>query len=268
MKLEIISREPRVLKFDAPLLFVHGSCHAAWCFEENFLPYFAERGFSSHAISLRGHGASAGSEKLKWTSIAGYVEDVFQTTKQLPKTPVVIGHSLGGLIVGKFLEKHAATAAILLAPSPVNGMFLSGSRLFFQNPLLFVKVFLKQDVQIVFGTPELVKRGLFSADFEDAKIAEYTKRLGKESFRAFWEMIYNLPKPKRLTTPILVLGGENDVIVPPREIENTARAYNADYMIFPATAHDLMLERNWQTVADFMIDWLRKFKIQDSRFNS
>ena len=265
MNLEIISCEPRALKFEAPLLFVHGSCHAAWCFEENFLPYFAEKGFSSHAVSLRGHGASAGIEKLKWTSISDYVEDVFRAAKQLPQMPVVIGHSLGGLVVQKFLEKYDARAGILLAPSPSGGMFLSGSRLFLRNPLLFAKVFLKQDVQIVFGTPELVKKGLFSADFNDAKIVEYTRRLGKESFRAFLEMIYDLPKPNRIRAPILVLGGENDVIVPPSEIEKTGRAYNAEYKIFPDTAHDLMLERNWKAVADFMIDWLEK---SSSRFEA
>lgn len=258
MNLEIVSREPKVLKFDRPLLFVHGSCHAAWCWAENFLPYFAEKGFSSHAVSLRGHGTSDGGENLQWTSVADYVEDVFQTARQLPETPVIIGHSLGGLVVQKFLEKYAATAGILLAPSPANGMLRSGLRLYLQNPVLFTKVFLTRDVQIIYETPELVKKNLFSADADDAKIAEYTERLGKESFRAFWEMIYNLPKPKKVKTPILVLGGENDVIVPPREIEKTARAYRADYKIFSDTAHDLMLERNWQTVADFMIGWLQK----------
>jgi pimeloyl-ACP methyl ester carboxylesterase len=265
MKLEIISREPQTLKFDSPLLFVHGSCHAAWCYEENFLPYFTEKGFSSHAVSLRGHGASEGNEKLNWASIRDYVEDVFQAAKQLPKTPVLIGHSLGGLVVQKFLENYEAKAAILLAPSPSNGMFKSGSRLFFQNPLLFTKVFLRRDFQIIYGTPELVKKNLFSFDADEEKIKKYTRRLGKESFRAAMEMIYNLPNPKSVKTPILVLGGENDIIVPPREIKKTAAAFNGDYKIFPNTAHDLMLERNWQTVADFMINWLRK-TIQSSRF--
>ncbi len=67
--------------------------------------------------------------------------------------------------------------------------------------------------------------------------------------------------------PLLVLGGENDIVVPPNEIKKTARAYNADYKIFANTAHDLMLERNWQQVADFIIDWLVRFKTQDSGFN-
>ncbi len=117
MELELISREPRDSKFDAPLLFVHGSCHAAWCFEENFLPYFAAQGFSAHAVSLRGHGANVEEKKLNRVSISDYVDDVFRAAKRLPKTPVVIGHSLGGLVVEKFLEKYSAKAGILLAPS-------------------------------------------------------------------------------------------------------------------------------------------------------
>ncbi len=134
MKLEIISREPKERRFETPLLFVHGTGHAAWCWDENFLPYFAEKGFSSHAVSLRGHGASEGGEKLKWTSVSDYVADVFQIASRLSKKPVVIGHSLGGLVVAKYLEKHEAPAGILVAPSPSERMFWSGSRLQLQNP--------------------------------------------------------------------------------------------------------------------------------------
>jgi pimeloyl-ACP methyl ester carboxylesterase len=28
-----------------PLLFVHGAWHAAWCWDENFLGFFADMGF-------------------------------------------------------------------------------------------------------------------------------------------------------------------------------------------------------------------------------
>jgi hypothetical protein len=28
-----------------PLLFVHGACHAAWCWDEHFLDFFADNGF-------------------------------------------------------------------------------------------------------------------------------------------------------------------------------------------------------------------------------
>jgi alpha-beta hydrolase superfamily lysophospholipase len=221
------------------------------------LPYFARRGFSSHAVSLRGHGASAGTENLKWTSVSDYVSDVFQVAAGLPRPPVVIGHSLGGLVAAKYLEKHEAPAGILFAPSPSEGMFRAGMRLQIRHPWLFTKVAIKQDYAVMFSTPQLAKRFLFSADADDEKIAEYSARFGKESYRAALEMIFNLPKPSRIKMPLLVVGAENDALIAPRKIEKTARAFNADIKIFPNMAHDLMLERDWQTVADFMIDWLQ-----------
>jgi pimeloyl-ACP methyl ester carboxylesterase len=261
MELEVISREPERRRYATPLLFVHGTGHAAWCWDENFLPYFAEYGFSSHAVSLRGHGQSEGRENLKWTRISDYVADVSQIAARFPTKPVVIGHSLGGLVVQKYLEQYNAPAAILLAPSPIEGMFWSGLPLFFENPLLFLKVAFRQDYAVMFSTPELAKKFLFSADADDEKIAGYVRRFGNESYRANLEMIYNLPKPQLIKTDLLILGAENDALVAPRKIEKTARAYDADCKIFPGMAHDLMLEPDWQTVADFMIRWLEK-KIQ------
>ena len=78
MELEVINRKPESPCFSTPLLFVHGTGHAAWCWDEFFLPYFAGRGFDSYAVSLRWHGKSEGTENLKWTSVADYVADVFQ----------------------------------------------------------------------------------------------------------------------------------------------------------------------------------------------
>ena len=258
MKLEIINREPREKRFKTPLLFVHGSCHAAWAWDEYFLPYFAENEFSCFAVSLRGHGKSEGVEKLNRASAADYVADVCRAVSTLPQTPAVIGHSLGGFIVQKFLEKTDAPAGILIAPSPSEGMFWSGAKLQLQNPLLFTKVALKRDFQMLYNTPERAKKFLFSADADNEKVSEYSRRFGKESYRAAMEMIYNLPNPKKVKTPLLVLGAENDAIVAPKKIEKTARAFNADCKIFPRMAHDLMLERDWQTVADFMFEWLEK----------
>ena len=43
-----------------PILFVHGICHGAWCWQPNFAPYFTDLGYDGHALSLRGHGGSAG----------------------------------------------------------------------------------------------------------------------------------------------------------------------------------------------------------------
>lgn len=41
-----------------PLVFVHGSYHAAWCWAEHWLPFFADSGFDCYAVSLLGQGES------------------------------------------------------------------------------------------------------------------------------------------------------------------------------------------------------------------
>ena len=259
MKLEVISRQPESsARFETPLLFVHGTGHAAWCWDENFLPYFAQQGVSAHAVSLRGHGASEGRGKLKWASISDYVEDVYRVAASLPRMPVVIGHSLGGLVVAKYLEKHPAPAGILFAPSPSEGMLRSGLKLQLKNPWIFTKIAFKQDFAVMFATPALAKKFLFSADADEERIAGYAARFGSESFRAALEMIFNLPQPDRIKAPLLIVGAENDALIDARKIEQTARAFRADYRIFPRMAHDLMLERDWQQVADFMIDWIKE----------
>lgn len=122
MQLELISQEPLVRTHRTPLLFVHGMWHGAWCWAENFLPYFAQNGYNAYALSLRGHGQSDGREKLRWTSLDDFVADVSQSVDQFEHPPVLIGHSMGGMILQKYLETHQAPAAILLASGPPRGL--------------------------------------------------------------------------------------------------------------------------------------------------
>ena len=58
--LEVLCRMPAGEARPTPLLFVHGAYTAAWCWDENFLPWFAEQGYAAYAVSLSGHGASRG----------------------------------------------------------------------------------------------------------------------------------------------------------------------------------------------------------------
>lgn len=37
-----------------PLVFIHGSFHAAWCWAEHWLPFYSQQGFDCYALSLLG----------------------------------------------------------------------------------------------------------------------------------------------------------------------------------------------------------------------
>jgi len=259
MRLEILAQEPQGPARSTPLLFVHGAWHGAWCWAEYFLPYFSGHGYASYALSLRGHGASEGHARLRRTRIADYVSDVAQAARRLPKSPVLIGHSMGGLIVQKYLEVYSAPAAILLAPVPVRGVAKTTLRIAKHHPLLFLKANLTLSLYPIIGTPRLARQAFFSADIAMENLERYFPRLQDESYLAFLGMlILELPRPQKVTAPLLVLGAANDTIFYPDEIEATAQAYHTQAEIFPDMAHDMMLEAGWQAVAERILNWLRE----------
>ncbi len=257
MQLELISRLPTGTARPTPLLFVHGAWHAAWCWDAHFLDFFAEHGYAAHAVSLRGHGTSEGRENLRWARIAGYVEDVAQAARALPAPPVVIGHSMGGLVVQKYLEEHAAPAGVLLASAPPAGVLATTLRIAMRHPLIFAKVNLTLSLLPLVATPELAREAFFSAELDEGRVRDYAGRLQDESYLGFLDMLaLNLPKPEKVRTPLLVLGGARDTIFHADEIEATARAYGTRADIVPEMAHDMMLEPRWEVAATKILAWL------------
>ena len=265
MKLEMISKYPLKSAHPIPLLFIHGTLHTASCWDVYFLDYFAQHGYASYAVNLRGHGKSEGREKLRWTRIADFVEDVANVVQQLPSLPILIGHSMGGFIIQKYLEDHDAPAAVLLSSASPAGLLPTAIRTARRQPWVFAKVNLTLSLKPFIATPQLVGEAFFSNDLPDEQLLEYWKQTQDDSFRAFLDMVaLDLPKPEKVRTPLLVLGAGRDNMIGPREIEATARAYNTQAEIIPDVAHNSMLERNWQSVADRIIAWLNELPVADT----
>jgi pimeloyl-ACP methyl ester carboxylesterase len=257
MKLEIIKQEPVSHARSTPVIFVHGMSHAAWCWAENFQPYFAEHGYVSHAVSLRGHGGSEGKGQLRWTSLDDYVSDLRQVIRLLDQPPVLVGHSMGGMVVQKYLELSAVPGAVLMASAPPFGVTRATLRVALRHPLVFIKANLTMSMKPMLGVPQLAHEALFSADMPDEKVMVYFTRLEDESYRAYLDMMgLSLPRAWRVKTPILVLGAADDRLISQAEIEATARAYRTKAEIFPGMAHDMMLEAGWQAVADRILRWI------------
>lgn len=260
--LELLVREPENQTKKTPLLFIHGAWHGAWCWDEYFLPYFASNGYRVYAPSLRGHGQSGGAARLRWTSAADYLADIAETAAQLPQPPIIIGHSMGGYLVQKYLERVTLPGAILLASVPPQGVWrvaLQSARRF---PGKFLKLNLKLSLYPLVETAELTQFHFFSPNMPQEKVNGYFAKLGDESYRGFLDMLLlNLPRPAKVKTPMLVLGGENDVIFSMDEVRATARAYHTQPHFFPM-AHDMMLEAGWEQVAEKMVAWLEQQAIE------
>lgn len=263
MKLEVITRKPGSAKKKTPLLFVHGILHGAWCWDEYFLPYFAEQGYHVSALSLRNH---AGSEKVsgwRWIGIQDYVEDIAQIAAQIEtetgERPVIIGHSMGGLVTQKYLEKYDAPASVLVASCPKHGVWQTLFRVMFNQPLAFLQINLRLNLKALASTPRLAQWGFFSKSMPLETVARYSEQFDDESYRIFLDMLlFALPRTRHNQMPMLVVAGEDDTLFDVEEEGKTARAYGAEFRSFDGIAHDMMLEEKWESVAEYMLEWLSK----------
>lgn len=265
MKLDMISRYPTNYLDSTPLLFIAGALHGAWCWDVHFLDYFADRGFAAHAIDLRGHGNSEGRKILRWTRIADFVKDVENSAQKLPGPPILIGHSMGGFIIQKYLEDHTTPGAVLLSSPPPGGFLPAAIRVARRHPLLFAKVNITLSLYKLVETPSLAREAFFSFDFPDDLLLDYWEQMQEESYRAFLDMAgLDLPNPAKVKTPMLVLGAERDNMLLPDEIRATARAYKTQAHIIPGVAHNSMLELGWQDVAEQILFWLKERELEPS----
>lgn len=259
--LEVLARTPTGPSQALPLLFVHGAFAGAWCWEEHFLPFFAEAGYASYAVSLSGHGGSRGRERLDSLSIADYVADVADVVERLPVPPVLIGHSMGGFVVQKYLERHAAPAAVLMCSVPPQGLASAAFGMLFSHPGLLMDLNrLMTGGQVAL---ESLREALFAQPVSVDDLTRFYRWSQPESHRAIWDMsFFDLPKPSRIAgrQPLLVLGAEHDHLTPPSTAEMTASTYGVEAEVFPGMGHGLMLERDWRKVAQRILDWLKEMK--------
>lgn len=239
-----------------PLLFVHGSFSGAWIWAERFLPLFSAAGYECHALSLRGHGGSRGGERINSHSIRDYIDDVERVVDEIAQPPILLGHSMGGFVVQKYLEHHVAPAAVLMCSVPPQGLMAATFHMMFQRPDLLL------EINRLMGQQQIDSRAardaLFAKPIPDAEVASYVARMSMESQRAIWDMtMFNLVSIARVRrTPLFILGTECDALIPPFLVTTTAHAYSAHAHIFDGFGHGFMLEPESESIAAAVIRWL------------
>ncbi|MDH5655336.1 MAG: lysophospholipase [Spirochaetia bacterium] len=261
-KLEIIQSGPKRKTKKPPLLFIHGMFHGAWCWKEHFMPYFSKQGYTCYAVSLRGHGKSEGKETVWRATVNDYLKDIHRAAEQIlretGKHPVLIGHSMGGILSQLYIEKYPAAGCVLLASVPPWGLMPVTLRVIKKTPLLFLKINLKLNMFEFVKTPALFKKAFFYA-ISNRKIIKYHKLISNDSYLAFMQLIfYKFSSPSKISIPVAVFGGEKDSLLPTPGINGTAKAYKSEAEIFQNMGHELMLEDGHENVATSIYNWLKK----------
>lgn len=249
-----------------PIVFIHGmwSKPMVW---EFYRPRFEAAGFETHAPALRFHDGPPGGpapEGLGALSLKAYVSDLSDFITSLPEKPVLVGHSMGGLLSQILASRGLARAAVLLTPAAPAGILTV-------TPSVFV-IFFRQMARwgfwrkATFPSYRIVRWGILHEISEDEARLVYDEMMW-ESGRATAEIAYSWLDPGKasrvpaesVTCPLLLIAGGRDRITPASVCRKVARRYGAlcEYEEYLQHAHWVLGEPGWEQIADRCIEWIK-----------
>ncbi len=249
------------------IMFIHGMWGGGWYFEQ-FKAHFQKQGYECLTPDLKYHDVSPEADSpagLGTTSLTDYAGDLEKQIRTLDEKPILIGHSMGGLLAQKLTARGLASAAVLLCPaSPAGILALRPSVIkSFRSALMRWK-FWKKPHKPTFD--EAVYSMLHRMPPERQK--ETYARFVYESGRAaaeigFWVFDKNKAsavEDKTVVVPLLVIGSSEDRITPVSVVKKVAKKYDstAEYHEFANHAHWIMQEPGWEEVAAYVSGWLQE----------
>jgi pimeloyl-ACP methyl ester carboxylesterase len=242
------------------IVMVHGAFCGGWAFE-HFREPFEAAGFEVIAPDLRGHEDGARSNAVVGVSMSDYAADIARVCAEQAEPPVLLGHSMGGLVAQLAARRAAIRALVLLAPSPPWGVVGSS----------FEEAATAFGVQMIgpFSSGALSPdRGLMRAYSLDRmpkpEREAAVARLRPESAMAVRETLNwwldpfmtTSVGPGAIAAPALVITGQGDVVHSPATARAVAERIGAAFQVMPGMSHWLVGEPGWDAVAETALRWL------------
>ena len=252
------------------ILFIHGmwGTPKVW---EHFVPRFESAGCETSAVTLRHHDTlitEPAPEGLGTTSLLDYVDDVVATVNAMKTAPVLIGHSMGGLIAQLVAARTDNVAGVIaLTPAPPAGVFaLKASTMKLFRKILFTPKFWKKPTRL---TWEAAYQGVYHG-LPEAEAREHYDDMVWESGRATFEIAFwTMDKTKatkldrdNINCPVLIMSGAKDRTVNASVVRASAKKYKGDnaakleYVELPENSHWLLGEQGWEKVADRCLEFI------------
>lgn len=178
--------------------------------------------------------------------------------RSLPVSPVVIGHSVGGLIAQHLLAAGLARAAVGIASVPTDTVAWAAP------PLP--------------GTPDPLSaltarqfRRLFATTTDEHEAARLFERFAAPAPRRLLTDLGMFAAADRIVLgtdvavanrgPLLLISGQEDRVVTDATVRANYKLYGDSSAVtelkqFPDRGHSLVVDSGWRTVADHVVTWL------------
>jgi alpha-beta hydrolase superfamily lysophospholipase len=238
---------------DSDILLVHGMWAGSWMWE-NYMNIFSSQGYNCYALNLRGRPGSIPVHDRGKISINDYVTDVKNVAETLTN-PIIIGHSMGGLLTQKVAELTSPEAVVLIGPAAPAGILMVGGWIHMAMGLYY-------SIDILMGNsilPNLffVRHLLMNNVPKNLQHAIYEKLIS-ESSRAAQEILFPgvSVDASKITCPMLVIASREDKATPFSIIQRIVDKYDCDLKTYSKFGHLIISEQGWEQPAKDILEWL------------
>lgn len=249
------------------ILMIHGMWVGAWCWD-NYRAFFEKQGYRVIAPDLPYHGAGIRkpNPKLATASMHDYLHFLINEINKLDEPPIVIGHSLGGLLAQMLAARGLLEKAVLLTPAAPSGIItLRPSVLKIFAPIMLVPNFWKKAFP---ATYPLAKYAILNNIHDEKQAKAIFDKIGFESGRVLFEVGFWAMDKQQTTKinaqdiqcPMLVMSASDDHIMPASVVFDVWHKYRhcAEYRLLYNHAHWLIAEDGWEKVAEEILAWIEQ----------
>jgi pimeloyl-ACP methyl ester carboxylesterase len=245
------------------IVMIHGANEGGWAFEK-FKAVFEELGWTCHAPDLVGHGLDADKKgaALVGVGMVDYLNELEAFLKTVAPQPVLLGHSMGGVLCQQLAAKGLARAIVLVSPAPRAGILpQTDSEKQLGQDLMSLGAFWKTVINPDFDLARVLSLNCIP----EAERRAVFDKFGPESGRAFFELFFWMfdqtdatkVDTVAITCPVLCVEGADDKLVSPATARAAADGYpGATYWELQGHGHMLVLEPGANEIARRIAAWL------------
>lgn len=251
------------------IIFITGAFVSSDCWEQ-WSSYFQQQGYhtltpawphkEAPACTLRQRHPDALIASQRLSSLTTFFQGV---ATQLPEKPILIGHSIGGLITQLLLQKGVAAAGIAIHSLQPQGIFTFKFS-FYKAGWPALGFFTDPKKSYLMSFREWQYAFTNGMSYEAQKEAYYrllvpeSKLIVRDATTSDAKVDFSLPH-----APLLFISGSSDHFIPASLNYTNYRRYShrqsvTDYKEFAGRNHHVLGQPEWKEVADFILNWLTK----------
>lgn len=249
------------------IVMIHGMYGGEWCWE-NYKNFFEKKGYHCISPTLRFHNMDPNEtpdSQLGTTSLLDYAEDLEKEIRKLDAPPIIMGHSMGGLLAQILGSRGLAKALVLLTPASPHGIMALKPSVIKSFRSAFMRWgFWRKPMRPTFDETVYSTMHLLRSDEQKEIFGKFVYESGRAGFEIGFWLFDSKGAAKvdesKITCPVLVVAGAEDRITPASVVQKVAAKYKAvsTYKEFTNHAHWVLGESGWQEITEYISNWLNQ----------